>query len=146
MFELTPFRRKNSPVVRDMWDRFQDMFDEDFFAPFRGDVMPFRSDIRETRDAYVIEAELPGFRKQDIDIDLSNQYLTIRAKRQEQNENNGEEKMIRRERFYGEFMRRFYIGDVQEKDIQASFEDGVLKIRLPRQNLNGQGPRRIEIQ
>ncbi len=84
MFDLVPFRKRNQDVMRQVFDSFNDIFNEDYFAPMKGDLHKFSTDIRETKDAYVIDSELPGFTKQDIDVDYSNHYLTIKAVRKKE--------------------------------------------------------------
>ena len=79
-----------------------------------------------------IEADVPGFDKQDISVECNNGYLTISAKK-EQNEEEKNKEFIRQERFYGEMQRRFYIGEVEEDKIEASFKDGVLKVSVPKE-------------
>ncbi|GAA3401218.1 Hsp20/alpha crystallin family protein [Paenibacillus hodogayensis] len=106
----------------------------------------FGTDIRETEQGYVIEAELPGFRKEEIEIDYSSPYLTIRAMRRSEDESDGDaaKRYIRRERLEGEYVRRFYIKDVGEQGIRASMKDGVLSLHV--QKKTPTPAQRIEIQ
>ena len=133
MFSLVPFNRKNELAKReDFFNQFFDHFlKEDFFAPLTGAENSIRVDLKETEAAYEITAELPGMKKEDISIELANDYLTIGAKREEEHEDKGES-YLRRERRYGEFKRSFYIRNVKSEGIDAEFKDGVLTIKLPK--------------
>lgn len=129
MFGLVPFRRRNQDHPdRDLMNSVSDFFDDDFFAPM---MKNFNTDIRETKDAYIIDAELPGFEKQDIAIDYANNYLTISATRKEDSEIE-EKQYIRRERQSGELVRRFYLENIDEEKIKAKFKNGILEIQLPK--------------
>ncbi len=116
----------------------------DFFAPdfFRNEneirstpnfSMP--TDIHQLKDSYVMEIELPGFKKEDIQIVFKDGYLTIKAVRKETpyEEENNKKSMVRRERFYGSTSRTFYVGEIDEKEIKAAFKDGVLTLTFPNQ-------------
>lgn len=147
MFDLVPFRKKNEDVVRHLMKSFNDVFNDDFFAPMRSNTHHFRADIREREDAYLIESELPGFKKEDIEIDYSNQYLTIKATRkQEEDEQDNKNQIIRSERYFGEFVRRFYVENIQDDNISAKFQDGVLKLEIPKKESTAQVTKRIEIE
>ncbi|WP_019914151.1 Hsp20/alpha crystallin family protein [Paenibacillus sp. HW567] len=145
MFDLIPFGKRRDDAFGVLAKSLNEVFNDDFFAPIKSSTMSFRTDIRESEQAYLIEAELPGFKKEEIDIDYANPYLTIKAVRNE--ENNGENKdhqVVRRERRYGEYVRRFYVQDIAEDEIRASLKDGLLTLSVPkRQKPLG---KRIEIQ
>ncbi len=103
----------------------------------------FKVDLRETDENYLVETNLPGVKKEDIEVEFINNYLTITAKRDSSIENK-EENFVRQERHYGEFNRSFYIDNVDGNNIDASFEDGVLKITLPKlDNENFKGKKLI---
>ena len=146
MFNLVPFNRKNELTKReDFFNQFFDhFFKDDFLAPFSGAENSIRVDLKETDAAYEITADLPGMKKEDISVELSNDYLTIGAKREEQNEDKGEN-YLRRERRYGEFKRSFYIRNVRSEGIDAEFKDGVLKITLPKLENRQDGGKTITI-
>lgn len=134
MFNLIPFsNRKNELASREDFfnHAFDQFFREDFFAPFNTAGNNFRVDLRENADSYVIKADLPGIRKEDIAIQFVNDYLTISAKRNEEEETK-EDNYLRRERRYGEFNRSFYIRNVHNEKIDAEFKDGVLTVSLPK--------------
>ncbi|AEH53830.1 MAG: Hsp20/alpha crystallin family protein [Heyndrickxia faecalis] len=146
MFDLMPFRR-NEDVFERMLKTFNDMFDTNALTPFNGNANSFRTDITEKEDAYLVEAELPGFSKEDITIDVNNNYLTIRAKRDQMEESKDEKnKVIRQERRYGEFVRQFYVDNIKEDEISATLDNGVLKINIPKKTKEGSSGKRIEIQ
>ncbi|APM41122.1 heat shock protein Hsp18 [Clostridium kluyveri] len=134
MFDMVPFR-KNDSIRRgdDAENFFNSFFNNDFLTPFNMNLFNngLKVDLKETDTSYLIEADLPGIRKDAIDLNFDNNYLTISAKRDDTIEDN-KENFIRRERRYGEFKRSFYIDNVDEKNITASFEEGVLKIELPK--------------
>ena len=116
-----------------------DMFDDMFNAPFWGgtgmrEVSAMKTDIKETEDGYEIDMELPGFAKEDINADLKDGYLTIRATHSSDHEEKDEGKRyIRKERYSGHYERSFYVGEaVTEEDIKAKFKDGILTMGIPK--------------
>lgn len=117
---------------RNSFDLFDDFFRNDFM-PQKDKLGMMRTDIKETKDAYIIEMDLPGFTKENIDISLNNGYLEISAKVEKEDNEDNEEKYVRRERFYGECSRNFYVGeDIREEDIKAEFKNGILMINVPK--------------
>ena len=119
--------RKNS------FDLFDDFFDDDFFMN-RKEKNLMKTDIIEKKDKYVLNIDLPGFNKDNINISLNNGYLNVTAKVETDDEDNDDDKkIIRRERFYGEASRSFYLGeDIKEEDIEAEFKNGILIIDIPK--------------
>ena len=95
-----------------------------------------RTDIRETETSYELDVDLPGFKKEDIKAQVENGYLTISAaKGVEKKEDDKKGQYIRQERFSGACSRSFYVGDnVTEQDITAKFEDGILKLSIPKKD------------
>lgn len=93
-----------------------------------------KTDVKETESGYEIDMELPGFKKEDIKAQLKNGYLTIQASQNTDNsQKDSDGKYIRRERFTGSVSRSFYVGEnMTEEDIRAKFEDGILKLSLPK--------------
>ena len=94
-----------------------------------------KTDVRETDNSYELDIDLPGFKKEDVSLKLDNGYLTISAskglEKDEKEKKDG--KYIRRERYEGQCSRSFYVGDgVQAKDVNAKFEDGILKVSVPK--------------
>lgn len=121
---------------------FDDVFD-DMMTPFYGvnnalygkharNLM--KADIRETDNAYELDIDLPGFKKDEVNLKLDQGYLTISAsKGLDKDDKDKKGRYIRRERYAGSCSRSFYVGDnVTPKDINAKFEDGILKIHLPK--------------
>lgn len=93
-----------------------------------------RADVRETDNAYELDIDLPGFKKDEISLKLDQGYLTIQAaKGLDKDDQDKDGRYIRRERYAGACSRSFYVGDqVTEQEISAKFEDGILKIHLPK--------------
>ena len=143
MFELTPFVKRNNAAV---YDPFR-LFDEKERNFFKGtSIGEFRADIRDTGDAYELEADLPGVKKEDIQVELDNNYLTISAERHaEKDEKDKKGNYVRRERSYGSYSRSFDVTGVQTDQITAEYTDGVLKLRLPKKQESLPTTRRLEI-
>ena len=107
-----------------------DIFD-DFISSRKEQNM--KCDIYEKGGDYHIEMDIPGFNKNEISVETKDGYLTITAeKKTENNEDDKEKNYIRRERTYGKYQRSFYLGDLDEENIDASFENGMLKIEVPK--------------
>ena len=116
-------------------------FDDFFDAPFKSrNYKPFpqnnlmRTDVRETEDGFHLDIDLPGYAKDEVKGEIKDGYLTVSAFRSSEKEEKDEEgKYIRRERFSGNCSRSFYVGEyVTEEDIKAKFENGILKIYVPK--------------
>lgn len=106
-----------------------------------------RVDVRENDNGYEITAELPGVNKDDVNVTLNNGILSIQAesRQKDQEERNG--RIVRQERRYGKFVRSFDLGNqVQDGDIKANFNDGILKLNVPRAPAENEQAKRIEIQ
>lgn len=145
MFDMVPFRKNDLTRRDDFFSPFlKNFFNDDFFSTFNGLQGSFKVDLKETDENYLVEADLPGIEKDAIDIEFNNNYLVISAKRNETIEDK-KENYVRRERHYGEFKRSFYIDNVDESKIDASFSDGVLKITLPKLNKGNYKRRKIDI-
>jgi len=132
-------------VPRRNFDLFDDFFDDSLFNKKEKNFM--KTDIKEKKDKYIIEMDLPGFEKENIKLELNNGYLTITGK-QENNIDEEEEKYVHKERFYGECTRSFYVGDnIKEEDIEAEFKNGMLKIDIPKKEEQKEIPdtKQIEI-
>ena len=113
-------------------DLFDDFFrGDEFFTKRERNLM--KTDIKELKDKYVFEVDLPGFDKENIQLSLRDGYLEVSAKTEREEKNEDEEKYLHSERFYGECSRSFYVGDaVTEEDIDAEFKNGILRINVPK--------------
>ncbi|MCY6356354.1 heat shock protein Hsp18 [Clostridium sp. ZS2-4] len=145
MFEMIPSRRNNKLRHKNNYaDTFVDeFFNSDFFSPALMNNT-FNVDVKETENSYLIEADLPGVNRESIDLEYENNYLTISATRNDTVEEK-QHNYVRRERRYGEFKRSFYVDDVEENGIDAIFNDGVLKITLPKHEKERSNKRKIDI-
>ena len=144
MFELIPFDRRNHRVsVYDPFRAFDEM-ERAFFGSQQPSVYSFRTDVTDTGDSYKLEAELPGFKKEDIKIDIENDCLTISAER---HEHKGEEKpnFVKRERVYGSYSRSFDVSGIDADKISAAYADGILTLELPKKVETAPASRRLEI-
>lgn len=118
------------PRRRD-FDLFGDMFRDPFFTEGESKVM--KTDIKEKKDKYLIDIDLPGYEKENIKIDVEDGYLTVHATVDSDKEEKEEGKFVRKERYMGSCSRSFYVGnEVKSEDIKASFKNGTLKIEVPK--------------
>ena len=93
-----------------------------------------KTDVRETEDSYELDIDLPGFKKDEVTVDLKDGCLTISAaKGLNKDEQDKKGRYIRQERYAGACSRSFYVGDVEPKDVSAKFEDGILRISMPKE-------------
>ena len=103
---------------------------DDFVNSKGKDIM--KCDIYEVDGIYNIEIDVPGFDKKDINIECKDGYLTVNVKK-EQSEESDTKNYIRKERFYGEYTRSFYLGDLDTDRIEAKFNNGTLHITVPKE-------------
>ena len=116
---------------RNDFDLLEDMFRDPFFTSNESKVM--KTDIKEHKDKYVIDIDLPGYKKEDIKLSVDDGYLTVHASMDSENEEKEKGKYVRKERYMGSCSRSFYVGDaVKSEDIKASFKNGTLKIEVPK--------------
>ena len=115
---------KNSNVLDDLWDNV--------FTGFNTNRL-MKTDVHEKDGKYIMDIDLPGYKKDDVKISLYNGNLTISAEKNESNEEkDAKGNLIRQERYSGRCSRSFYVGDsIRDNDIQASFKDGILTITVP---------------
>ena len=115
----------------------------DFFSPSAGSKYIMNTDVKEKENAYELDIELPGFKKENISAKLDDGYLTIEAATDTNNDEKDDNgKYIRKERYSGRCSRSFYVGkNVKQEDIQAKFEDGILKLTVPKEE-----PEKVEQQ
>ena len=141
MYSLIPFGRSNN--LSDLFDDFQ----RSFFPTDARQLPAFRTDIKDEGDHYLMEAELPGFNKEDIDLDVKDGVLTVSARHDETVENKDEAgKYLCRERRCGSFSRSFDVSGIREEGIGASYETGVLRLTLPKLGEVQPQSRKIAIQ
>lgn len=122
------------------FDLFDDFFEDEFFPRHeffsRKERNLMRTDIKEKKDKYLLDIDLPGFDKDNINISLENGYLNIEAKVNKEEKKDDSEKYVHRERYYGECSRKFYVGDdFKQEDIHAEFKNGILKIEIPKKQI-----------
>ncbi|MCR5665103.1 MAG: Hsp20/alpha crystallin family protein [Oscillospiraceae bacterium] len=145
MFELIPIDRHMRRSTG--FDPFREM--EELERAFWGTpntVSSFRTDVIDTGEAFELQSELPGFRKEDIKIDVENDVLTITAERRlNKDENEKKPNFIKRERFYGAFSRSFDVSGIQVDGIEAAYTDGVLTLKMPKKVETVPAKRSLEI-
>ncbi|HJH43850.1 MULTISPECIES: Hsp20/alpha crystallin family protein [Eggerthellaceae] len=137
MAMLMPMRRNRnllSELMSDPFDAFFDAATAPVQAMQKMSPSLMRTDIKETDAGFELTIDLPGFKKDDVQAELKDGYLTIAAQTQSESEDKDEKgTYVRKERFSGKCSRTFYVGDdIEEDDIRAKFEDGVLKIAVPK--------------
>ena len=124
---------------------FSNLFDDPFFEGWRNmdraaacdpnmSAGMMSTDVRETDKGYMVDIDMPGFKKDDISLDLQNGYLTVSAHRNSSHEDQDDNgRWLRRERYAGSCSRSFYVGeDVKDSDIHASYKDGTLCLETPK--------------
>ena len=125
---------------------FDNFFDDDFMMPSmfgKNDPLygkhaknVMKTDVRETEDSYELDVDLPGFKKDEVNVELKNGYLTIQAaKGLDKDETDKKGKYIRQERYAGACSRSFYVGNVKPEDVKAKYEDGVLSVIVPKEDV-----------
>ena len=134
MFELKPYSRKNTAMYnpfRAMDELWNDPFG--FFGSNAPDV--FKTDVKDEGEYYLLEADLPGFEKKDIHLDINGDVLTVSAERHSAHEEKDEKgKYIRCERSYGAYSREFDLSGIAADKIGAKYENGVLKLTMPKKD------------
>ena len=150
MFRLVPYNRRNRgmdlrfPNWFRMDDFFEDFFNEPMFPTFfanRG----MKVDIKENENDYVLEAELPGVDKENINVELKDDILTIKVEQNEQLEEE-RENYIRKERRVCSACRSFQLPNIKNEEVTANFNNGILTITLPKRDPGKRNIRRINIQ
>mgnify|MGYP002546145512 CR=1 FL=1 len=146
MFGLVPFKFNNGENSRGLTinDMFNDFFNDDMLSEFNSSGS-FKTDIKETPEEYIVHAELPGVKKEDLDIDIDKNHITINAKKEE--ENKEDTKGYRKSEFrYGEFSRTVYFP--QEIDVEktsAKLEHGILRIEAPKLAAEKEGIKKLTV-
>lgn len=136
MFGLTPFNsntitKSNRNDYLDLFNLMDNFFNESIPSTrvLRNDT--FKIDVKDNEKAYLIDAELPGFKKEELQINMENDCLTISAEKSEENEET-KDKYIHKERKSSLVKRTIYLKDVSPENIKASFENGLLTITVPK--------------
>ena len=120
-----------------------DRMEKNFMQDFGFGLPDFKADIVDKGDKFVLEAELPGFDKKDININVDDNRLTITAEHSESKEES-KDNYIRKERRYGSFARSFDVSNIKTEDIKADYKNGMLVLDLPKKD-GGQDSRKIDI-
>ena len=142
MFGMLPFERSDD----NLFDTF-DNFTRNFFRGSNASLPAFRTDIKDAGDKFVLEAELPGFQKEDISLDVKDGILTIKAEHKEnKDEKDDKGNYVRRERRYGSFTRSFDVSGIDEGAITAAYNNGILELNLPKAQPVVPEARRIAIE
>lgn len=151
MFELRPYRKNNNVVTYNPFKEMED-FEKAFFGdPFGGffrnsDIAEFKTDITDEGDHYLLEADLPGFDKNDIHIDLDGETLTIRAERHSEKKSEDKNKYVCMERSYGKYARSYDVSAVDTENIKAKYDNGVLSLTLPKKTQTLPEKKQLEIE
>jgi HSP20 family protein len=141
MFDLIPFERRVN-----LFDTFDRMMDESFWGGMEKQFAPCRTDIIDQGDKYLLKADMPGFRKEDIKINIQGDELCISAEHKEDSsEKDQKGNYIRRERRYDALSRCFSLDGIDANKISASYENGVLQVELPKIVEVKPEPKTIEI-
>ena len=126
MFDLIPSNRGDKSLLN-----YFDNLEKNLFGDFMSNFSQFGTDIVDQGDQFVLQAELPGFDRKDISIDIINSFLTIRAEHREDREET-KNSFVRRERRYGSFSRGFDVTGIKTSEIKAKYENGILELNLPK--------------
>ena len=134
MIELRPFERRNNRMTAyNPWDEMERAFFGD--GAWNRSLAEFKTDIQDKGDSYLLQADLPGFKKEDIHIDLDGETMTIRAERHSEHEEQDKKgSYVRCERSYGSYERAFDVSGIDTDKIGAQYADGVLKLTMPKKS------------
>lgn len=147
MFDLRPYNRKNNVTSYNPF-REMDSFFDDPFRFFDGKALAeFNTDIIESGNNYILEADLPGFEKGDIKLDVKDDILTIKAERHTETEKKDKDsRSICCERSYGSYSRQFDVSGIDTDKISAKYENGVLKLTMPKKEAPKEISKHLEIE
>lgn len=138
MYELMPFGE-------DSVFNYLDNLEKNFFRTSARSVGSFKADVIDKGDKYLLQAELPGFKKEDIYIDLDGNHLTIQASKTDETSKTSDDKIVRKERFYSSFSRSFNVSGINTEAISAEYKNGILELNLPKVEEEKPKTRKIEI-
>ena len=143
MFDLLPFDRMTRAFAA--YNPFRDF--EEMEKRLFGNVTPaIKTDIRETEKAYILEADLPGFAKEDIRAEIKENVLTVYAEHKSETEEKDGDRYIHRERSFGSYQRSFGIEGIDADAITAAYRDGVLTLTLPKKEVKSSEARALNIE
>ena len=147
MFDLMPFGTRNNSILNELNE-----FEKAFFAPsyIRSS---FKIDIIDKKDSYVLEAELPGFEKENISVNVDGEYLTISATQttnadnasNNSNSDKNDATYVRKERSYGAYERSFHVPNIDSNEVEAEYKNGMLKVTIPKIKKEDKTPKTISI-
>ena len=153
MFGLVPYRKistnnNTGSLFREMEELERRFFGDSFSSLFKSEgTTGFRTDISDQGDSYLLEADLPGFDKDSIHIDLSEDTLTISAERHSEHEEEDKKgSYVFCERSYGRYQRSFDVSGIDQDNIKAKYADGVLSLTLPKVPEVQPAVKRLEIE
>lgn len=127
------------------FDILEDIFKDPIFNVDESKIM--KTDIKEHENNYSIVVDLPGYIKEDIKVSVEDGYLTIHATMNSENEEKEKGKFVRRERYFGECSRSFYVGDdITTEDIKASYKNGSLKLEVPKKEVRKEIPEKTYVE
>lgn len=127
------------------FDILEDIFKDPIFNVDESKIM--KTDIKEHENNYSIVVDLPGYNKEDIKVSVEDGYLTIHATMNSENEEKEKGKFVRRERYFGECSRSFYVGDdITTEDIKASYKNGSLKLEVPKKEVRKEIPEKTYVE
>jgi HSP20 family protein len=151
MFNLVPFARRSSGIQRnnDLFDIegiFENFVNDKYFPILYKNSAQMKVDVKENENEFILEAELPGIKKEEVNLQIDNDRLTISVQKNEQTEEEKEkDNYIRRERSYSAMTRSFAIANVETDNVNAKFENGLLFITLPKKQQKAIQGKQIEI-
>lgn len=130
---------------RNDFDVLDDIFRDPFFTRNNNGIM--KTDIKENKDSYSIVVDLPGYDKDNIKIEVEDGYLTVHAATNNETEEKEEGKFVRKERYFGECSRSFYVGEaVETDDVKATFKNGILTLEIPKKEEKKELPEKKYVQ
>lgn len=152
MYGLMPYRPARRAISYNPFKEFDELEKRFFGVPFgtvlqETELAEFKTDISDQGDFYLLEADLPGFKKEDISLDLDGDKLTIQATRHSEHEEKDKQgNYVCCERSYGTYTRSFDVAAVDTDNITAKLEEGVLKLTLPKKQPETPTARKLEIE
>ena len=140
MFNYLISPRRNNYTTRSIWN--------DFFTPsvFNSTLTGMRTDISENEKEYVLDIELAGYDKNEVKISFEDGYLTVKAEKSSENNDEDNSSYITRERYMGTVSRSWYVGNIDKEQIKASFNNGILTVTVPKEQLEQEETKYITIE